>query len=122
VTGLHIQLTGDLRVEANDRVLDASRLGGEQARVVFALLVLGRGRPLPRDELAEAVWEERLPPTWRPALRNVLTRVRAFVKDAGVGVELMSDSSGCYRLSCPEGELEVDLEAMERSHRVVRRP
>jgi DNA-binding SARP family transcriptional activator/pimeloyl-ACP methyl ester carboxylesterase len=115
VTGLHIQLTGDLRVEANDRVLDASRLGGEQARVVFAFLVLGRGRPLPRDELAEAVWEERLPPTWRPALRNVLTRVRAFVKDASVGVELMSDSSGCYRLSCPEGELEVDLEAMERS-------
>jgi DNA-binding SARP family transcriptional activator/pimeloyl-ACP methyl ester carboxylesterase len=115
VPGLHIQLSGNLRVEVDDRVLDASRLGGERARLVFALLVLERGRPFTRDQLAEVVWEERLPPTWRPALRNVLTRVRAFVRDAGLGVEVVSDALGCYRLRCPEGEVEVDLEAMERS-------
>lgn len=112
---LRIQLTGELRVEANGRVLDASRLGGERARLVFALLVLGRGRPLTRDELAEAVWDERLPPTWRPALRNVLSRVRAFVKEVGAGVEVVGDASGCYRLSCSEADVEVDLEAMDRS-------
>jgi DNA-binding SARP family transcriptional activator/pimeloyl-ACP methyl ester carboxylesterase len=115
VPGLHIQLSGNLRVEVDDRVLDASRLGGDRARLVFALLVLERGRPFTRDQLAEVVWEERLPPTWRPALRNVLTRVRAFVRDAGLGVEVVSDALGCYRLRCPEGEVEVDLEAMERS-------
>jgi DNA-binding SARP family transcriptional activator/pimeloyl-ACP methyl ester carboxylesterase len=115
VTALHVQLTGELRVEADDRVLDASRLGGERARLVFALLVLERGRPLTRDELADVVWEERLPPTWRPALRNVLTQVRAFVRDAGLGVEVVSDAPGCYRLRCPGGEVEVDLETMERS-------
>jgi DNA-binding SARP family transcriptional activator/pimeloyl-ACP methyl ester carboxylesterase len=115
VTGLRIQLTGELRVEADDRVLDASRLGGERARLVFALLVLERGRPLTRDQLAEAVWEDRLPPTWRPALRNVLSRVRALVAEAGLGLELVSDATGCYRLRCPEVEVEVDLEAMERS-------
>jgi DNA-binding SARP family transcriptional activator/pimeloyl-ACP methyl ester carboxylesterase len=115
VTGLHIQLSGELRVEVDDRVLDASRLGGERARLVFALLVLERGRPLTRDQLADVVWEERLPPTWRPALRNVLTRVRAFVRNAGFGVEVVSDAPGCYRLRCPEGEVEVDLEAMGRS-------
>ena len=111
---LRIQLTGDLRVEANGRVLDASRLGGERARLVFTLLVLGRGRPLTRDELAEAVWDDRLPPTWRPALRNVLTQVRGFFRKAGAGVELLSDATGCYRLRSPEVEVEVDLEAMER--------
>lgn len=115
MTALHVQLTGELRVEADDRVLDASRLGGERARLVFALLVLERGRPLTRDQLADVVWEERLPPTWRPALRNVLTRVRAFVREAGLGVELVSDAPGCYRLRCLAGDLEVDLEAMERA-------
>jgi DNA-binding SARP family transcriptional activator/pimeloyl-ACP methyl ester carboxylesterase len=114
VTGLRIQLTGELRVEADGRALDASRLGGERARLVFALLVLGRGRPLTRDELAEAVWGDRLPPTWRPALRNVLTQVRAFFRTASAGVELVSDATGCYRLRCPDVEVEVDLEAMER--------
>ena len=99
----------------DDRVLDASRLGGERARLVFALLVLRRARPLTRDELADAVWEERLPPTWRPALRNVLTRVRAFVRETGAGVELVSDAAGCYRLRLPEDDVDVDVEAMGRS-------
>jgi DNA-binding SARP family transcriptional activator len=115
VVTLGIQLTGELRVEADGRVLDASRLGGERARLVFAVLVLRRARPLTRDELADAVWQERLPPTWRPALRNVVSQVRALFRDAGSGVELVSDARGCYRLRCPEGEVEVDLEAMERS-------
>jgi len=57
VTGLHIQLTGDLRVEAGNRVLDARRLGGERARLIFALLILERRRPLTRDQLADAVWD-----------------------------------------------------------------
>jgi Transposase, Mutator family len=57
VTGLHIQLTGELRVEVDDRVLYASRLGGDRARLVFALVVLERGRLLTRDQLAEVVWE-----------------------------------------------------------------
>jgi DNA-binding SARP family transcriptional activator/pimeloyl-ACP methyl ester carboxylesterase len=114
VTSLRIQLTGELRVEADDRVLDASGLGGDRARLVFALLVLGRARPFTRDELAEAVWDDRLPQTWRPALRNVLTRVRAFVRDAGADFELVSEATGCYRLRCPD-DVEVDLEAMTRS-------
>lgn len=117
---LHIQLTGQLQVEAGGRLVDASQLGGERARLVFALLVLGRARSFTRDELAEAVWGERLPPTWRPALRNVVTRVRGFVQNVGTGVTVVSDASGCYRLQCAEGDVEVDLEVMERSLEQVR--
>lgn len=113
MTAVRIQLTGELRVESGDRVLDGSRLGGERARLVFALLVLGRARPLTRDELGEAVWEERLPTTWRPALRNVLTSVRAFLRAAGGDFELVGDASGCYRLRCPD-DVDVDLEVMTR--------
>jgi DNA-binding SARP family transcriptional activator len=104
-----------MRIEADGRGFGGSHLGGERARLVFAFLVLRRGRPLARDELAEAVWEERLPPTWRAALRNVLSRVRALIQETGLRVELLSDASGCYRLHCREGDVEVDLEAMERS-------
>jgi DNA-binding SARP family transcriptional activator/pimeloyl-ACP methyl ester carboxylesterase len=115
VSRLHIQLTGELRVEVDNGLVDASRLRGERARLVFAFLVLARARPVARDELADAVWGERLPPTWRPALRNVLTHVRAFIRDAGFGLELVSDANACYRLRFTKGEVDVDLEAMTRS-------
>jgi DNA-binding SARP family transcriptional activator len=115
VTRVRIQLAGELRVEAQNVVLDTSRLGGTRARLVFAFLVLQRSRPVSRDELAQAVWEDRLPPTWGPALRNVVSRVRAFVRDAGLGADVVSDATGCYRLLLGEPDVDVDLEAMERS-------
>ena len=95
-------------------MLGGSALGGERARVLFTLLVLERARPLTRDELAEAIWGERLPSAWRPALRNVITRLRAFLAEADAGFELVTEPSGCYRLRSP-GDVEVDLEAMTRS-------
>lgn len=114
MTGVRIQFAGELRVEAQNVVLETSRLGGTRARLVFAFLVLERSRVVSRDELAEAVWGDRLPSTWGPALRNVVSRVRAFVRDAASGVDVVSDATGCYRLVWG-ADLDVDVEAMERS-------
>ncbi|HEY8547846.1 MAG TPA: AAA family ATPase, partial [Acidimicrobiales bacterium] len=61
------------------------RLGSAQARVAFALLTLERDRGVTRDELADAVWPEQLPPTWESALRTVVSKVRAFVAADAVG-------------------------------------
>jgi hypothetical protein len=44
----------------------------------------------------------------------VLSRVRAFIWEAGAGVELVGDAIGRYALRCPD-HVEVDLEAMTRS-------
>jgi len=85
---------------------------GPLARVAFAYLVLERHRPVSRDELAEALWGEGLPPTWRSALRGVVSRLRAFLNAAGLrGSGVVSNVAGCYQLRLP-GSVIVDAEEM----------
>ena len=81
---LEITLTGQLAAEADGNRADATHLPGRQASVVFAYLVAERDRPVPTEELAEAVWGGVLPPTWRPALRGVVSKVRGFLDLLGL--------------------------------------
>jgi len=45
---------------ANSAVIDEAHLGRRLGRLPFAYLVAERSRPVPRDELAEALWGETL--------------------------------------------------------------
>jgi DNA-binding SARP family transcriptional activator len=110
---LRITLTGQLAAEADGNKADATDLPGRQASVVFAYLVAERDRPVPTEELAEALWGTALPPTWRPALRGVISKVRDFLDLLGIaGAEALTSSSGCYRLVLP-ADTSVDVEAAE---------
>ena len=83
---------------------------GPRARVAFAYLVLERRRPVARDELAEAVWGEDLPDTWRPALRLLMSRLRSALAVAGLdGPDVLRSVGGCYELRLP-GPVTVDVE------------
>jgi DNA-binding SARP family transcriptional activator len=107
---LRITLTGQLAAETGGNRADATDLPGRQAPVVFAYLVAERDRPVPAEELAEALWDGALPPTWRPALRGVVSKVRGFLDLLGLpAAEALTSSSGCYRLRLP-GEVAVDVE------------
>ena len=57
---MRIQLCGLFRIDADGRPLEAS-LPGRQGRMLFAYLVLNRVRPVPRDELFEALWPDSVP-------------------------------------------------------------
>ena len=110
---LQITLTGQLAAEADGTRADATDLPGRQAPVVFAYLVTERDRPVPAGELAEAVWDGALPPTWRPALRGVVSKVRDFLNRLGLpAADSLTSSSGCYRLVLP-GDTAVDVELAE---------
>jgi DNA-binding SARP family transcriptional activator len=107
---VRVSLAGRLEVETDRRTLDATRLPGRQGRVVLAYLVVERDRLVPSEELAEAVWGPTPPPTWRPALRGVVSKVRGFLEELELPADdMLTSSSGCYRLVLP-GDATVDVE------------
>ncbi len=116
---LRITLAGNIIVEVDGRRLADEALG-PRGRVVLACLVLERHRLLPAGELAEATWGMDLPPTWRPALRGILTRVRRFLElprpDGAIALE---QRLGCYQLRLPDNTV-VDVEQALAEHEAAK--
>lgn len=81
-----------------------------QLAVAFTYLVLHRHRPVTRDELAGALWDDRPPESWETALRVVLSKLRALFDSLGLddAIEL-NTSARSYRLMLP-ADSEVDVE------------
>jgi SARP family transcriptional regulator, regulator of embCAB operon len=70
-----IQLCGRFVVEIDGARIE-DRLPGRRGRVLFAYLVLNRGRPLSRDELLMAGWGADAPMTAGNALSVLLSKLR----------------------------------------------
>jgi peptide/nickel transport system substrate-binding protein len=102
---LKVFLTGRVAAEANGHVLDEARFPGRQGRLLFVYLVAARSRPVPVDELAEAIWGESPPATWEKALTVIASKLRGLVAEDGI---TLTNAFGCYRLDLPEGTW-VDL-------------
>jgi YVTN family beta-propeller protein len=102
---LKVFLTGRVAAEANGHVLDEARFPGRQGRLLFAYLVAARSRPVPRDELADAIWGESPPASWEKALTVIASKLRGLVAEDGI---TLTNAFGCYRLDLPEGTW-VDL-------------
>ena len=101
---MRVFLAGRVAVEAEGVLIDEKRLLGRQGRLLFAYLVAEQGRPVPRDELAEAVWGEARPPTWEKALSVNVSKLRRLLAQSGVnGPSTLTSAFGSYRLELPEG-------------------
>jgi YVTN family beta-propeller protein len=90
-------------VQTDEVVIDEARFPGRQGRLVFAYLVAEQGRPVPRDELAEALWGEAPPATWDKALTVLVSKLRSLLADGGDGANALTSAFGCYRLDLPGG-------------------
>ncbi len=111
---IEIFLAGRVAVATTDREPVECALGC-RARVAFGYLVVERWRPVAADELANAVWGEELPPTWRAALRGVIARIRAALTAAGIdGARVLTSGVPGYQIDLPAGST-VDIEGAERS-------
>jgi DNA-binding SARP family transcriptional activator len=105
-----IQLCGRFVVEIDGSRIE-DRLPGRRRRVLFAYLVLNRGRPLSRDELLMAGWGADTPMTAGNALSVLLSKLRH-----GLGADRLRGRTE-IELLLPQATF-VDVEAaMEGAHR-----
>ena len=108
-----VSLTERVRIEADGAVVDEQRFPGRQGRLVFAYLLAAQGRPVPRDELAEALWGDTPPATWEKALSLLVSKLRALLDECGVaGSDALTSAFGCYQLTLPAGTW-IDLVAAD---------
>ncbi len=108
---VRIYLTGRVSVEANGRILDQDAFPGNQGCLAFARLVLDRHHAISRDDLAGALWPERLPRAWEGALAAILSKLRLTLAKVGLPKsEVLSTALGCYQLQLPR-DAWVDVEA-----------
>ena len=98
-----IQVAGSVALEGPRGCADDRALGGRQGRLAFVRLVTDRDQPVAKENLADTLWPDRLPATWEPALRGIVSKVRAFLASAGLDPESVSAVFGCYQLQLPPG-------------------
>jgi DNA-binding SARP family transcriptional activator len=108
---LRIYLTGRIEIEVDGVLADLRPLPGHQGRRALAYLVCARDRPVSREELADAIWEQALPPAWDTALRAIVSRLRRLCTNLGRSEPTtISSDFGCYQLHLPPVAW-VDVEA-----------
>ena len=72
---VRIQLCGRLAIELEDRRIE-HLLPGRQGEMLLAYLALSRARPVPRDELIDAVWPQGAPSAADSSLSALLSKLR----------------------------------------------
>ena len=108
---LRIYLTGRVLVEDNGTILlGERRLMGRQGRLVFAHLVGEHLRAVSRDELAETLWPDAVPPSWERSLSALISKLRALLAGVGVPDVALTGSFGHYQLLLP-ADVWIDAEA-----------
>jgi len=107
---LRLYLTGRLTAELGRARVDERRLPGRQGRRALVYLALERTRPVPIDEVADAVWGTATPAgAWEPALSAIISKLRASLRAVDAH-STVTTVSGCYQLVLP-ADAWVDVEA-----------
>ena len=100
-------MLGPLEVVDGGRALD---LGGSKQRALLALLVLDANRPVSRDRLIDALWEDQPTATAAKALQVYVSQLRKTL-----GSDRVVTTAGGYLLRAEPGE--VDLARFQSLHR-----
>ncbi len=91
---LRVGLLGPLQVR--DETGRPVHVGGRQLRVLLMLLALNAGRVVPAGSLAGQIWPDDPPGNPGNALQTLVSRLRAELRQAGIGDVIESHPAG-YR-------------------------
>lgn len=112
---VRVYVTGRLTVEHGGNHLEQSQLPGRQGRLALAYLVLHRTRPVPRDELIDALWPDQPPRSADAALNAVVSKLRSGFTKVGLdGQGVVTSNAGCYEVRLPPGAV-IDVETAANS-------
>ncbi len=100
-TRARIVLVGGPILELDGSIVATRGPTRQRSTLALAYLLLGQGRRVPSDELAEAVWPEGPPASWTASLRKVVSDARTWLAGAGLG-EVLSVAHQAYRLDLPD--------------------
>jgi SARP family transcriptional regulator, regulator of embCAB operon len=111
---VRVSLTERLSIEGGGVVVGEQRFP-RQGRLVFAYLLAADGKPVPKDELAEALWGDELPARWEKGLTVLVSKLRALLNECDVdGSTALTSAFGCYQLILPPGSW-IDIAAADEA-------
>jgi eukaryotic-like serine/threonine-protein kinase len=96
---MEFRILGPLEVLSDGRALD---LGGQKQRALLALLLLEANRPVSRDRLIDALWEEEPTATARKAIQVYVSQLRKLL-----GKERLLTRAPGYLLHTEADELDL---------------
>jgi DNA-binding SARP family transcriptional activator len=112
---MRIQVCGRIAVEREGRRVEGA-LPGPQGRLGFAYLIVHRHRPVTRDELADALWDDAPPERSERGLSALLSKLRRVL-----GPDAL-DGTTSLHVRLPQGtwiDLEAADDAVHRSESAV---
>jgi predicted ATPase/DNA-binding SARP family transcriptional activator len=77
------------------------KVGGQRLRALLILLALDAGRMVPANSLIGRLWPDERPGDAANALQSLVSRLRATLRQAGLGEDLVESSPAGYRLAVP---------------------
>jgi DNA-binding SARP family transcriptional activator/pimeloyl-ACP methyl ester carboxylesterase len=101
-----VRMFGPLEVTLAHRTVGARGFGGIKPRQLLEVLLLERGRPVPKDHLADRVWGERLPVSAAATIETYVSQLRRIV-----GRQVIRTEAGGYRV--PAAAVSTDLDAFD---------
>ena len=87
------------------------QVGGHRVRLLLILLALDAGKVVPAYSLIERLWDSEPPANSGNALQSLVSRLRAALRQSGLGDQVVESHPAGYRLAvAPE---QVDATAFE---------
>jgi DNA-binding SARP family transcriptional activator len=112
---LRVYLAGNVALERGEALMQERALPGRQGRLAFALLATERRAALSVEEIADVLWDGAKPPSWKTALRAIISKLRGLLAECGFDDAVAIESAfGCYQLRLPS-DAWIDVEVAAKA-------